>query len=68
GPEHSLIALGHAGWGAGQIEDELRANAWLSCPADLDIIFQTPIAQRRSAAAALLGVDLDRLSHQVGHA
>ena len=68
GPEHSLIALGHAGWGAGQIEDELRANACLSCPADLDIIFQTPIAQRRSAAAALLGVDLDRLSHQVGHA
>ncbi len=68
GPEHSLIALGHAGWGAGQIEDELRDNAWLSCPADLAIIFDTPIAQRRSAAAALLGVDLERLSHQVGHA
>ena len=68
GPEHSLIALGHAGWGAGQIEDELRDNAWLSCPADHRIIFQTPIDERRSAAAALLGVDLERLSHQVGHA
>lgn len=67
GPEHSLIALGHAGWGAGQVEDELRANAWLSCPADQRIIFETPIEERRSAAAALLGVDLERLSHQVGH-
>ncbi|NLJ13383.1 YqgE/AlgH family protein [Denitrificimonas caeni] len=67
GPTPSMIALGHAGWGAGQIEDELRANAWLSCPADHKIIFDTPIAERRSAAAALLGVDLDRLSHQVGH-
>lgn len=67
GPEQSLIALGHAGWGAGQLEDELRANAWLSCPADQSIIFTTPVAQRRSAAAALLGVDLERLSHQVGH-
>ncbi|HZJ93567.1 MAG TPA: YqgE/AlgH family protein [Thiopseudomonas sp.] len=68
GPEQHLIALGHAGWGAGQIEDELRDNTWLSCPADIRIIFETPIEERRSAAAALLGVDLDRLSHQVGHA
>lgn len=68
GPEQSLIALGHSGWGAGQLEDELRDNAWLSCPADANIIFTTPIEQRRSAAAALLGVDLERLSHQVGHA
>ena len=68
GPVQSLIALGHAGWGAGQIEQELGANAWLSCPADHAIIFETPVEQRRSAAAALLGVDLERLSHQVGHA
>lgn len=68
GPAHALIALGHAGWGAGQIEDELADNAWLSCPADHRIIFETPLDQRRSAAAALLGVDLARLSHQVGHA
>ncbi len=68
GPEKYLIALGYSGWGAGQLEGELKDNAWLSCPADLAIIFDTPIAQRRSAAAALLGVDLERLSHQVGHA
>ncbi|HHX35706.1 MAG TPA: YqgE/AlgH family protein [Gammaproteobacteria bacterium] len=67
GPKQSMITLGHAGWGAGQIEDELRANAWLSCPAQHRIIFDTPIEERRSAAAALLGVDLERLSHQVGH-
>lgn len=68
GPAHSLIALGHAGWGAGQLEDELRDNGWLSCKADTNIIFNIPIEERRSAAAALLGVDLERLSHQVGHA
>lgn len=68
GPEQNLIILGHAGWGAGQLEEELRDNAWLSCPADLQVIFNTPVEQRRSAAAALLGVDLERLSHQVGHA
>lgn len=68
GPEQSLITLGHSGWGAGQLDDELRDNAWLSCPADPRIIFETPIEERRSAAAALLGVDLDRLSHQVGNA
>ena len=67
GPQHSLITLGHAGWGAGQIEQELLDNAWLSCPADHKIIFETPMELRRSAAAALLGVDLERLSSQVGH-
>ena len=68
GPKQSLITLGHSGWGAGQLEDELRDNAWLSCPAEHRIIFDTPIEERRSAAAASLGVDLDRLSNQVGHA
>ncbi len=43
-------------------------NAWLTCQADINVIFDTPIEERRSAAAALLGVDLDRLSNQVGHA
>lgn len=67
GPAQSLITLGHSGWGAGQLEDELRDNAWLSCPAEHRIIFETPVEERRSAAAASLGVDLDRLSSQVGH-
>lgn len=68
GPADSLVALGYAGWGAGQLERELAENAWLSGPADLDIIFTTPPEARWRAAAQLLGVDLASLSHQVGHA
>jgi putative transcriptional regulator len=68
GPERSLIALGYAGWGAGQLEREMGENAWLSGPADTDILFNTPDGQRWRAAAASLGVDLDLLSGQAGHA
>ena len=68
GPKDSLVALGYAGWGAGQLEDEIKDNAWLSGPADMDIIFKTPSDKRWNAAAALLGVDLDTLSNNVGHA
>lgn len=68
GPQRCLIALGYAGWGAGQLEQELADNAWLSGPADWHIIFETPVEQRWSAAAAQLGVDVSRLSHQAGHA
>jgi putative transcriptional regulator len=68
GPKDSLVALGYAGWGAGQLEEEIKDNAWLSGPADLSIIFNTPSEKRWNAAAALLGVDLDKLSHHVGHA
>ncbi len=68
GPRDSLIALGYAGWGAGQLEEEIKSNAWLSGPADLDIIFHTPCEQRWNAAAKLLGVDMDTLSSDVGHA
>lgn len=68
GPEHSLIALGYAGWGAGQLEQEMLDNAWLSGPADPQILFNTPSEQRWMAAAASLGVDLNRLSGEAGHA
>ncbi len=68
GPEHYLIALGYAGWGEGQLEDELAANAWLNGPAETDIIFKTPADSRWTAAAAHLGVALDQLSSDVGHA
>ncbi len=68
GPEHSLIALGYAGWGAGQLEQEIKDNAWLNAPADASIIFNTPAELRWGAAAALAGVDLDKLSTDVGHA
>lgn len=67
GPEHYLIALGYAGWGAGQLEEELRDNTWLSCPASHAIIFDTPAAERREAAAASLGIQLSQLSHMAGH-
>ena len=68
GPKDSLIALGYAGWGAGQLEEELAQNAWLSVPASAEIIFDTPVDDRWSKAATLLGVDLQLLSDDIGHA
>lgn len=68
GPDATLVALGYAGWGAGQLEQEMRQNAWLSGPASLDIIFHTPPEQRWQCAVAEMGVDLDSLSNDVGHA
>ncbi|MDX1653780.1 MAG: YqgE/AlgH family protein [Candidatus Competibacteraceae bacterium] len=68
GPQRVLVALGYAGWGPGQLEAEMAQNAWLSGPADPKILFDTPVEQRWSAAAALLGVDLRLLSNDAGHA
>jgi len=68
GPSDHLIALGYAGWSAGQLEEELAHNSWLTLPADSDIIFSTPYQQRASAAAAMLGVDMNLISGQAGHA
>jgi putative transcriptional regulator len=68
GPEESLVALGYAGWGAGQLEDEMGQNAWLSGPATLEIIFHTPPERRWERAAAAMGVDLGTLSNDIGHA
>jgi len=68
GPEHYLITLGYAGWGAGQLEQEIMDNSWLSCPADLDILFATEPQLRLGAAANTLGVNLDLLSTQSGRA
>ena len=68
GPERHFIGLGYAGWGAGQLEAEMAQNAWLSCPAQLPILFDLPAEQRLDAAAASLGIQLSQLSSQVGHA
>ncbi len=68
GPERFLVALGYAGWGAGQLESELAQNAWLSGPADPTILFDTPPTERWARAAALLGVDIGLLSGDAGHA
>lgn len=68
GPEKYHIALGYAGWDEGQLEEELLSNAWLSGPADENIIFNEPIEQRWQAAASSLGVELNMLSSDIGHA
>lgn len=68
GPEDALVALGYAGWGAGQLEEELAANAWLTLPADERILFHTPVEQRLPEAARRLGVDLSLIASQAGHA
>ncbi|MEL6710138.1 MAG: YqgE/AlgH family protein [Pseudomonadota bacterium] len=68
GPKHHLIALGYAGWQAGQLEKEIRDNIWLTCPLDSRILFETPPEQRWQAAGALLDIDIRMLSNQAGHA
>lgn len=68
GPRRAIVALGYAGWGAGQLEEEMGQNAWLSVPATSQIIFETPFDQRWREAARLLGIDLSTLSLQAGHA
>lgn len=68
GPDEALVALGYAGWSAGQLEQELAANAWLTLPADELIMFGTPPEQRLHAAGRKLGVDLNLIHHQIGHA
>lgn len=68
GPEHALVALGYAGWSAGQLEQELLDNAWLTSPAPQQLLFHTPLEQRWAQAVALAGVDPLRLSRFAGHA
>jgi putative transcriptional regulator len=68
GPKPALVALGYAGWGSGQLESEIAANAWLSAPASPAVLFETPIEQRWQAAASLLGVDIRQVTSYAGHA
>ncbi|WOD11127.1 YqgE/AlgH family protein [Pseudomonas sp. NyZ704] len=68
GPSEVLLALGYAGWDAGQLDQELAENVWLSCPADLHILFELPSEERLLAAARSLGIDLRLLTSQAGHA
>lgn len=68
GPKQSLIALGYAGWGEGQLEAEIAANSWLTVPADKNIIFSTPLEQRWTAAAQALGIDVTLITSTAGHA
>ena len=66
GPEQSVFALGYAGWGPGQIENEIRLNGWLHCDADSGIVFEMDMASKWSAALRKLGIDLSLLSTNTG--
>jgi putative transcriptional regulator len=68
GPERMLVSVGYSGWSAGQLEQEILANGWLTVPADASIIFDLPLEQRFNAALKLLGVDPAMLSAVAGHA
>ena len=68
GPARAAVALGCAGWGAGQLEFELGENSWLTAPADAGLLFELPLAERWQAAAGRIGVDMARMPDYAGHA
>ncbi|HZH51378.1 MAG TPA: YqgE/AlgH family protein [Microvirga sp.] len=68
GPENAVLALGYAGWGAGQLEHEIQANGWLNCPADAELIFKTSVDTRYEMALRKIGIEPAMLSMQAGHA
>lgn len=68
GPGKFLVALGYAGWGGGQLEDEMLANAWLSVSADSAIVFDLPVPTRFDEALGRLGIKVDMLHSEAGHA
>ena len=68
GPKKVLITLGYSGWNAGQLEDEIGRNGWLTVDADPAVIFDTPVDQRYERALSLLGFDPRMLSQEAGHA
>ncbi|MFC2991719.1 MULTISPECIES: YqgE/AlgH family protein [Halomonas] len=67
GPEDFLVCLGCAGWEAGQLEQEILENAWLTVEGRSDILFEVPPEQRLLAAAGILGVDLNLMTREAGH-
>lgn len=68
GPQRGLMMLGYAGWAAGQIENEIGANGWLTCPAQEDLIFDTNLDSKYDRALGLMGINPAMLSVQAGHA
>ena len=67
-PSEILISLGYAGWDAGQLEDELAQNSWLTVPAKASILFDLPPEERLPAAMQKLGISFTQLSDVAGHA
>jgi len=68
GPSESLLILGYAGWGSGQLEQELKTNSWINAPASQDILFTVPYKNRWEEAINLLGINASNISGQIGHA
>ena len=68
GPQHALVVLGYAGWGAGQLEAELQDDAWLVCPPSRELLFDVPFTERTQRAAANIGIDLRMLAPRGGNA
>lgn len=68
GPDKALLALGYAGWAAGQLEDEIQSNGWLNCPADPELVFDQAIDRKYNRALDSLGVDPSHLVSDSGHA
>ena len=68
GPRKALMALGYSGWGAGQLEHEIAENGWLTCPANMDLLFDSDIDRKYDRILASIGIDLARLSQFAGHA
>ena len=68
GPESALLALGYAGWAPGQLESEIQANGWLSCPARSEVIFDDDLGGKYDRALKLIGIDPGRLAGEAGHA
>ncbi len=68
GPKCALVTFGYASWGPGQLESEISENSWLTTPVDHDILFATPFQDRWHRSAAILGIDINRISGQIGHA
>lgn len=68
GPKNSLLVLGYAGWGPGQLEAELLENSWLTAPSRRELLFDTPVEKRWEAAAQSIGIPLDRIADHSGHA
>lgn len=68
GPENAVLALGYAGWGAGQLEAEIQSNGWLHCEADRDLLFDDGLDTKYARALGKLGIDQAFLSKDAGHA
>ena len=68
GPESFIVTLGCAAWGPGQLESEIMANTWLTCPASETVLFETPVDKRWEKAAKLMGIDVRLLTDATGHA